>query len=87
VAKRTLLVALAGLAVVVAVGVVVLWPGANRVSRDNFLRLSTVTSRAELESLLGSPGDYRTAPTDLGGIVDTMRVTATTTFSGQTITG
>jgi hypothetical protein len=58
--RRKLLVALAGLAVVVAVGVVVLWPREDRVTRENRDRLKKGTTKAEVETILGPPGDYRT---------------------------
>jgi hypothetical protein len=57
--RRTLLVVLAGLAVVAA-GAVVLWPREDRVTRANFGRIRTGMSRAEVEAILGPPGDYRT---------------------------
>jgi hypothetical protein len=61
--RPTLLVALAGLAVVVAVGVVVLWPRQNRITQENFDRIREGMSLAEVEAILGPPGDYRTGPT------------------------
>jgi hypothetical protein len=57
-----LLVALAGLAVVIAAGVVVLWPREDRVTRGNFDRIRAGMSRAEVEAILGPPGDYTTGP-------------------------
>jgi outer membrane protein assembly factor BamE (lipoprotein component of BamABCDE complex) len=60
--RRKLLVVLAGLAVVVVVGTVVLWPRANRITRENFDRIEQGMSRSQVESILGLPGDYRTAP-------------------------
>jgi hypothetical protein len=67
--RRTLLVVLAGLAVVVAVGVVSLWPlrqPAVRVTQEEYDRIGNdVTTVAEIETLLGGPpGDYTTGPTD-----------------------
>jgi hypothetical protein len=57
--RRTLLVALAGLAVVGAAGVVVLWPRpSSRITRENYERIRAGMSRAEIESILGPPGDY-----------------------------
>jgi hypothetical protein len=67
--RRKLLVALVGLAVVVA-GVVVLWPlpqPAVRVTPEKYDRIANgdVTTIAEIETLLGGPpGDYTTGPTD-----------------------
>jgi hypothetical protein len=60
--RRTLLVALAGLAVVVAAGTVALWPRAepNRITQENCDRIKEGMSRAEVEAILGPPGDYRT---------------------------
>jgi len=58
--RRTLLVALAGLAVVVAVGVVVLWPRADRITEANFERIRVGMSRTDVEAILGPPGDFRT---------------------------
>jgi hypothetical protein len=54
--------ALAGLAVVVAVGVVVLWPRTepNRITRENCYQIKEAMSRAEVEAILGPPGDYST---------------------------
>ncbi len=41
----------------------VLWPQpASRVTRANFDRIHIGTDRAELEAILGPPGDYRTGP-------------------------
>jgi hypothetical protein len=67
--RRKLLVALAGLAVVVAAGVVLLWPlpqPAVRVTPEKYDRIGNdVTTVAEIEALLGGPpGDYTTGPTD-----------------------
>jgi hypothetical protein len=54
-------VVLAGLAVVVAAGAVVLWPRLpSRITRENFDRLKKGMSRAEVEAILGPPGDCRT---------------------------
>jgi hypothetical protein len=67
--RRKLLVALAGLAVVVAAGAVVLWQRqSSRITQENFDRIRDGMSRAEVEEILGSPGDYRTGPgaTNLG---------------------
>jgi hypothetical protein len=58
--RRTLLVALVGLAVVVAAVVVLLWPRAGRVTRANRDRIRIGMSRADVEAILGPPGDYAT---------------------------
>ena len=62
--KWKLLVALAGLAVVVAAGVVVLWPrSSSRITRENFEQIKEGMSRTEVEGILGPAGDYSTGPT------------------------
>jgi hypothetical protein len=61
--RRTLLVVLAGLAVVVAAVAVVLWPRPpSRITRANYDRIRAGMTRAEVETILGPPGDYRSAP-------------------------
>ena len=60
--RRTLLVVLAGLAVVVAVGVAMVWPREDRITAENFGRIDEGMSTAEVEAILGPPGDYRTLP-------------------------
>jgi hypothetical protein len=61
--RRTLFVALAGLAVVVAAGVVVLWPQpSSRITRENFERIKEGMSREEVEAILGPPCDFSTGP-------------------------
>jgi hypothetical protein len=64
--RRKLLVALAGLAVVVAAGVVVLWPREDRVTRANYDRVLIGMKRADVEAILGPPGDYRTGLGETG---------------------
>jgi hypothetical protein len=61
--RRKLLGALAGLAVVVAVGAIVLWPRPERATRQNYDRIRLGLTRAEVESRLGSQGDHTTGPT------------------------
>jgi hypothetical protein len=61
--RRTLLVALAGLAVVVAAGAVVFWPPidpASRITQENFERIRPGMTMAEVTAMLGPPGDYKT---------------------------
>ena len=59
---RKLLVALVGLAVVGAAGMVVLWPRQDRISRQNLERIKRGMTRVEVEAILGPPGDHATAP-------------------------
>ncbi len=56
------LLALAGLVVLAAVGAFVLWPRADRITRENFDRIREGMGREELEAILGPPGDHRTGP-------------------------
>ncbi len=54
--------ALAGLAVLIAVVAVVLWPREDRVTRKNCDRIHEGMTRTEVEAILGPPGDYSTGP-------------------------
>ena len=61
--RRTWLVALAGLAVVVAAGVVLWRPQqGDRITFENFARIEEGMSQEEVEAIIGPPGDYRTGP-------------------------
>jgi hypothetical protein len=65
--RRTLLVALVGLAAVVAAWTVVLWPrhippGA---IWENVERVEDGMTLAQVEAIIGPPGDYRTGPSSL----------------------
>lgn len=51
-----------GLVAVLAAGGFELWPRPNRITWD-FNRIEPGMSRAEVEAILGPPGDYRTGPT------------------------
>jgi hypothetical protein len=51
-----------GLAVLA--GALVLWPRPDRITRENFDRIRKGMSRAEVEAILGPPGDYRTILTE-----------------------
>jgi hypothetical protein len=62
--RRRLLVALAGLAVVIAAGVVVLWPHTHRTVTENYVRIEQGMTRTQVETILGPPGDYRTGPAE-----------------------
>ncbi len=54
----------AGLAVaLLALGACVLWPRANRVTPEDFNRIKEGMNLAEVEAILGPPGDYRSGPT------------------------
>jgi hypothetical protein len=53
--RRTLLVVLAGLAVVGAAGTVVLWPRTDRITSGNYKRLRRGMTVAEVEAILGPP--------------------------------
>jgi hypothetical protein len=64
--------------VALAVGLVLLgaflglaWPRPSRVTAANFERIKEGMSRAEVEAILGPPGDYTTGPTFIhfGGLV------------------
>jgi hypothetical protein len=61
--RRTLLVVLAVLAVVVAAGAVVLWPQPDRITAENYGRLYKGMSRLTAYSILGASGDHTTGPT------------------------
>jgi hypothetical protein len=72
-------VALPGLAVVVAAGVVVLWPRQDRITQKNFALIHVGMTRADVEAILGPPGDYTTGPLTVGGglTISPWRVNAT----------
>jgi hypothetical protein len=65
--KQTLLVALAGLAVILGSSVFVGWPRPDLVTQEAYDRIRMGMSRAEVENILGPPGDYSSGPTS-GGI-------------------
>jgi hypothetical protein len=65
--RRKLLVALGGLAVLVAVGVFVLWPQAHPVTEENFGRITVGMGRAEVDAIVGPAGDYATGPLRFAG--------------------
>jgi hypothetical protein len=61
--RRKLIVAFAvGLMALVGVVAVVAWPRGNRITRENFDRIKDGMSRAEVEAILGPPGDYSSGP-------------------------
>jgi hypothetical protein len=57
--RRTLLVALVGMAVVTAVGAVVLWLRTDSITRSNYDSIKEGMSRTEVETILGPPGINR----------------------------
>jgi hypothetical protein len=64
------LLALAGLVLLAGVTALVLWPPpSSRVTRENSDRIKQGMTQAEVEAILGPPGDYTTGPmlVDLGG--------------------
>jgi hypothetical protein len=62
--RRTLLVALAGLAVVLTAGAVVFWPRPSEITEENCGRIRVGMSRAKVEAIFCvPPGDYRTGAT------------------------
>jgi hypothetical protein len=60
--RRKLLVALVGLAVVVAAEAVVRWPRPYRITETNYNCICKGMSRAEVCAILSSPGDYTARP-------------------------
>src|ERR1700722_8910984 len=56
---------LVGLVALIAAGAFVLWPEnrLDRVTRENYERLHKGMSQADVDAILGPPGDYRTGPT------------------------
>ncbi len=60
--RKLLLGTLLGLALLAGCALFVLWPRPSRVTRENFLRIQLGMSRAEVEAILGAPGDYTTGP-------------------------
>jgi hypothetical protein len=61
--RRRKLIAAVGLAVLVAVGAVVLWPRTDRVTREKFDLLRVGMSRVQVQVILGPPGDSSTVET------------------------
>jgi hypothetical protein len=65
--RWTLLVALAGLAVLVAAGTVVLWSRAtppSPITREGYKQVKWWMSENDVVAVLGPPGDYRTGYTE-----------------------
>ncbi len=57
------LLAVAGLALA-SVAAFALWPRPNRFTREDYDRIHKGMTRAEVEAILGPPGDYTTLGTD-----------------------
>ena len=83
--RRKLRWAVVGLPVValVAAGAVALWPRPSEslLSAENYRSIGYRMSRAEVEAILGPPGDRRTGPTTLAG--DQVSTTAWVEHPGQ----
>jgi hypothetical protein len=60
--RRWKLIAGAGLTVLIAIGVVVPGPRPDRITPGNYARIQVGMHRAEVEVILGAPGDYRAGP-------------------------
>jgi hypothetical protein len=65
----------AGLAVLLAVGALVLWPRAERITAAIFHRIQAGMSLAEVEAILGPPGDHSTVPEDYGSLTKFTKYT------------
>jgi hypothetical protein len=62
--RRKRLKLLAAVVVVLAAGTTLaLWPRPDRITRASYERIREGMSRADVEAVLGPPGDYRTGPT------------------------
>jgi hypothetical protein len=46
------------------IAAMVMWPWPERIAERNFTRIAEGMRRAEVEAILGPPGDYTTGPTD-----------------------
>jgi hypothetical protein len=57
-----------GMVALVGVGAFAFWPVPQRITRKNFDRIEIGMSRAEVEVIVGPPGDYTTGPTHLANI-------------------
>jgi hypothetical protein len=61
--RRRKLLAAVGLAVLATAGVFVLWPQTDRITRESFDRIREGMSRAQVQVILGPPGDSATVDT------------------------
>jgi hypothetical protein len=60
--RKWKLIAVAGLAVLVAAGAFILWPQPCRVTLENVRRIHSGMSPQEVEAILGPAGDHSTRP-------------------------
>jgi hypothetical protein len=61
--RRKLIVAAAlAMLTLVVVGAFALWPQSSRITGENFDHIRKGMTRAEVEAILGPPGDYTTGP-------------------------
>ncbi len=60
--RKLLLGSLAGALVLTGVAAFVLWPRPRRITEENFARIKQGMTLAEVEAILGPPGDYTTGP-------------------------
>ncbi len=68
--RRKLLPGALAVLVLAGVATFALWPSPHRVTRENCGRVREGMTRAEVEAVLGPPGDYRTGPVNFdGGLV------------------
>ena len=63
--RRRLFWISAAVLALVSIGAIA-WPRADRVTRENWERIRRYMPRAEVESILGPPGDYRSGPGETG---------------------
>jgi hypothetical protein len=63
--RRKLLTVLVVVLALAGAAAFVLWPWRSRILLENFDRVKAGMSRAEVEAILGPPGDHRTGPTNL----------------------
>jgi hypothetical protein len=73
--RRKLLVVLAGLAVVLLVAVCVLPPRDTQVIYENLCRVREGMTGAEVEAIVGTPGDFTTRPMGYHGLPASFDVT------------
>jgi hypothetical protein len=66
--KRKLLVVMAVTLAGVAIAVLVAWLRPDRVRRENYTRVEKGMTRAQVLTVLGTPGDYRTGPGETVGL-------------------